>query len=792
MDSARNMDSLRGPLIGVILIPVAALLLLTGTLLVDRGLEVRRMDRLMEHVTLAAGVRNLVEALQMERGASVGFLSGQDQAFRRILGDARGTTDAQVEAFLQQTRGLEFAVGTDRADWLDAIRDDLKGLAQHREEVDRLALHPLEILPPYTRMVRRLVLLASTVPEMDAGGGLFARLDAYRTFLLMREYAGLERALGSAWLRGEVPDPLVFRRYVEAVSVQEFLRTQFLAMTPDSRRRDLEAVEGTPAHQELLAARAAILNQGAAGPPAHLSPVRWFRVSSERLRHLSGIETGLTRGLMEEARAIRERVQLQWWLLAGAVLMLLALTTALSALIARRLLCRERERWDHARRIEYLAHHDALTDLPNRRHFARILQGHLEAARASGGGLALCLLDLEGFSEVNRIWGEETADQVLKEVADRLVALAGPAVPVARVYGDQFALCLAGDAQRVDVQDFTARVLEVLDDPIRVGQRLIELRGNLGVVICPPLPGTVSDLMADAVFAVEQAKAEPVQRRQVFDPERMRRHAERAHLDQDLERALERGELEVHYQPQVELATGRMTRLEALLRWHHPRRGSVSPAVFIPRAEATGAIIAIGDFVLQSACRQLRRWRDRGLGDLSVAVNLSTVQLYQADLVARVRCALEEAGLPAPALELEITETGIMQDLETARAVMQDLRALGVRLSVDDFGTGYSSLAYLTRLPVQTLKLDRSFVADLEGSGEGRKVAEAVLGLADSLSLEVVAEGIETSAQAAWLRQRACAFGQGFLYARPLPPEACMSLLAGAARGHPQEEAPFG
>lgn len=792
MDSARSMESLRAPLIGVILIPVLALLLLAGSLLVERGMEARRMDRLMEHVALAAGVRPLVEALQAERGASVGYLSGQDQSFRRILGEARAATDAQVEAFLQRIRGFDLAVGPDRADWPDAIRDDLKGLAQHREEVDRLALHPLEILPPYTRIVRRLVLLASAVPGVDDGGALYARLDAYRTFLLMREYAGLERALGTAWIGGAAPDPLVFRHYVEVVSVQEFLRTQFLAMTPDSRRRDLEAVEGTPAHQELLAARSAILNQGSAGPPAYLGPVRWFRVSSERLEHLSGIETGLTQGLLDEARAIRERARAQWWLLGGAILMLLGLTMGLSAVIARRLLRRERERWDHARRIEYLAHHDPLTDLPNRRHFARILQGRLDAARASGGGLALCLLDLEGFSEVNRIWGEETADRVLKEIADRLVALAGPAVPVARIYGDQFALCVSGEAQGADVEGLTDGVLGVLDPPIRVGQRLIELRGNLGVVLCPPFPETVSDLMADAVFAVDQAKAEPVQRRQVFDPERMRRHAEQARLDQDLERALERGELEVHYQPQVELASGRVTRLEALLRWHHPQRGAVSPAVFIPRAEATGAIIAIGDFVLQSACRQLRRWRDRGLGDLSVAVNLSTVQLYQADLVARVRRALEESGLPAPALELEITETGIMQDLEMAREVMQDLRALGVRLSVDDFGTGYSSLAYLTRLPVQTLKLDRSFVADLEGSGEGRKVAEAVLGLAESLSLEVVAEGIETTAQADWLRQRACALGQGFLYARPLPPEACASLLAGAARGHPLGEAPVG
>ncbi|MFP4683474.1 MAG: putative bifunctional diguanylate cyclase/phosphodiesterase [Ectothiorhodospira sp.] len=780
MESAQSTERLRGPILWAIAVPVGALLILAGGLVADRWVEARRLDRVVDHAVLVAEVQTLVEALQAERGASAGYLRGRDNEFQQILEAARATTDDEVSVFLERARESGIAAQPSRDVLLERIREDLDRLAIHRGQVDRLSLHPLEILPPYTRLVRRLVILSSAMP---GSGSMPVQLDAYRMFLLYREYSGLERALGSAWLGPAPSDPLIYRRYVEAVSVQEFLRTQFLAMAMEPRRRALEALEDRPAHQELLAARAEILNHGSRTPPDHLSAVRWFRVTSDRLRQLGAMEQGLIQDFRDEARAARDHARHQWRLLGAGLLALLAVTVGLTAVITRRLLRRDRERSAHARHIEHLAHHDPLTDLPNRRRFTQDLQARLETARGAGTGLALLLLDLEGFSEMNRIWGEEVADEVLKVVAQRLLALAGQGVLVARIYGDQFALLLVEDACREDLRGFAARVLEVLEVPLQVGQRLIELRGNLGLVPCPPYPATASDLLADAAFAVEHSKASAMERQQVFDPAVLAQHAERVRLGQDLEQALDNGELQVHYQPQLDLATGRITSLEALLRWTHPVRGSVSPAIFIPLAEANGCIIAMGEFVLHEACRQLQRWRGMGFVDLRIAVNLSTVQLYQADLVEQVRAALEASGLPAGALELELTETGVMQDLETAMQVMQALRDLGVKLSLDDFGTGYASLAYLTRLPVQTLKLDRSFVADLETSGEARKVAEAVLGLAESLSLEVVAEGIETDAQADWLRERACGTGQGFLFSRPLPPGPCESLLEDPHKG---------
>ncbi|MCG5516830.1 MULTISPECIES: bifunctional diguanylate cyclase/phosphodiesterase [unclassified Ectothiorhodospira] len=761
-----------------IAIPVVAFLLMAVLALGGRQDDARHMEHILATASLAREANVLIHALQAERGSSAGYLSGFDDGFLTLLQTARSETDQAMERFREQMSRVAPTGSSPIADLARTLGHELDALETHRRRVDGHRLEPLQVLPPYSNVIRHLILVASHMPHRQSTAEMPALIHAYRPLLLLKEHAGLERALGSAWLDSARHDRNVFYRYSSNLAIQDQQRSHFLALAPVAYGNTLLELESRADHRALMEARAAIINHGAASRPQHLDAVEWFRITSARVDALRDMELRLSEQIMETARMAREESRQRLALWTFLTLLLMAVTIGLSLLVARDLVQRYRQHQEAMEQTAYMVRHDPLTGLPNRAHFHEQLEARLAKARAHQLPLCLYLMDLAGFAELNRIWGDAVADHVLKRVAQRLSELAGPEVLTARVYGDQFALVVFKDSRLSDIKGFGCDLLSTLDEPFQVGERRIEVAAHLGVVSCPAYPDHASQLLAHAGFAVAHAKATLGQRMCLFEPGLLARHTEAVELDQDLDQALVQGQFELHYQPKVALESGRIVSFEALLRWQHPSRGWVPPGQFIPRAEASGSIIAIGDLVLREACRQARRWRDAGWPDLTVAVNLSTVQLYQADLMARVQWALSEAGLPAEALELELTETGLMEDMDAAADILEHLRALGVRLSVDDFGTGYSSLAYLRRFPVHALKLDARFVKDLESSDEAEMIANAVLALAESLSLDCVAEGVETEAQADWLRARGCGQAQGYLFARPMPADQCESLLA--------------
>ncbi|WP_369068628.1 putative bifunctional diguanylate cyclase/phosphodiesterase [Kineococcus terrestris] len=421
------------------------------------------------------------------------------------------------------------------------------------------------------------------------------------------------------------------------------------------------------------------------------------------------------------------------------------------------------------------SYYDQLTRLPNRALFLDRLSAALAAHERDGGALALLYLDLDGFKAVNDRYGHEAGDAVLRACADRVRDCLRQDDTAARLGGDEFAVVLRG-ADLAAAQQVAERLVARLRQPVEHEGHALSVGCSVGVA-APGHEGTVgATLLRDADTAMYEAKhgtcrpAEPGRARvEVFRRSLHEARADRLELEADLEGAAARGELVLHHQPVVRLADGRTTGVEALVRWQHPRRGLLGPDRFIGAAERSGAIAEVGRWVLATACAQAAAWRAGPAGhpDLTVAVNLSVAQLAPG-LVEEVRAVLADTGLPATALVLEITETVFVQEGDTAREVLAALRALGVRIAVDDFGTGYSSLSYLRRLPVDVLKIDRSFVRAM-GRDEDTAVVRTVIGLAQALGLETVAEGVESAEEGALLRRLGCDQAQGYHWSRPVP-----------------------
>ena len=413
---------------------------------------------------------------------------------------------------------------------------------------------------------------------------------------------------------------------------------------------------------------------------------------------------------------------------------------------------------------------DTLTGLPNRPALESRIAEACQRSALEGTSLALVFLDLDGFKPVNDSFGHELGDAVLRELAQRLAAALGPDDVLARLGSDQFAVLLgrlhlreASLASALAAQ----RLLEPCAAPLAAGGRDLRLSASLGIALHEAALAPAA-LLGRAEAAMNAAKRHGGAGYAFFEPHMHADTREQVELLQDLRDALARGELSLHYQAKVMAADGEFTGVEALLRWQHPRRGMVPPASFIPVAERFGLIATLGDWVLGEACRQISAWQEAGLR-IPVAVNLSMHQLRQEDLVHRVRHALLSHGVAPALLTLEITESAAMEDAQRSMAVFQRLRELGVKLSIDDFGTGYSSLSYLRQLRAHQLKIDRSFVQDLEHGADARAIVEAVVRLAHALGMEVVAEGVETAAQREVLAGLNCNKLQGYLFARPVP-----------------------
>jgi diguanylate cyclase (GGDEF)-like protein len=427
--------------------------------------------------------------------------------------------------------------------------------------------------------------------------------------------------------------------------------------------------------------------------------------------------------------------------------------------------------------VRHQAFHDPLTGLPNRALFGDRL-AHALARRRTGGHLvALLFVDMDDFKVINDTLGHEVGDQVLTAAARRLESLMREGDTVARLSGDEFGVLLE-DVVRPAVADaVAARVVEAFQAPLEVGHRQIRLSVSVGFALGAASVHGAEDLIRNADFAMYAAKQAGKGRYRMYDAAERHVADERARLESDLRGAVAGGQLRVHYQPIIDLQTGSITSLEALVRWQHPQRGLLLPGGFIAVAEEMDAIFDIGAWVLNSACQQLREWQ-RLLPHLSVSVNLSGRQLQDPRLVAEVHFALERSGIDPATLTLEVTETVLVAD-PTAEAVLLRLKALGVRLAIDDFGTGYSSISYLRRFAVDILKIDREFTQDVE-TPDGEALFSGIVQLGRSLGLQVVAEGIEVAAQAERVAAAACFLGQGYYLARPTEP-ATISALLGTA-----------
>ncbi|MEW6583596.1 MAG: EAL domain-containing protein, partial [Actinomycetota bacterium] len=437
-------------------------------------------------------------------------------------------------------------------------------------------------------------------------------------------------------------------------------------------------------------------------------------------------------------------------------------------------------------RLAHQALHDGLTGLANRALLIDRLE-HALRRQPPGERLAVLIVDLDDFRSVNDSLGHAIGDAVLVTAATRLRGIVRPADTVARHGGDEFAILVEGVTAMGDVERLADRLIATLEEPVDVDGHELRARASVGVVLSGGDAATAEDILRNADVAMHAAKTAGKARFAVFTPDMHAAILERHDLAEALRRAIDGGELRVRYQPIVDLADGHIVGTEALVRWQHPERGLVSPAAFIPLAEETGLIVPLGRWVLDTACRQMGRWHREAPADppLRLSVNLSERQLHDVQLVADVEDALRDSGLDPSCLVLELTESALIEERGDTVARLNALKSLGVRLAVDDFGVGYSSLRYLHRLPVDELKVDKSFVDHVDEGREQAALAEAIIAIGHRLSLETVAEGIETPDQVDALRSLGCEMGQGYRFATPLTAAEMSDLLAAERSGEP-------
>jgi len=427
-------------------------------------------------------------------------------------------------------------------------------------------------------------------------------------------------------------------------------------------------------------------------------------------------------------------------------------------------------------RLQYLAHYDGLTGLPNRLLYFDRLDQALAWAHRNGQLVVVLLLDLDRFKNINDTLGHDVGDGVLQAVAERISACVRDGDTVARLGGDEFVLLLSNITEDRDIPPIAEKVLDAVEKPVVWEGRELFVTASIGISRYPRDGKDAQALLKNADTAMYRAKEQGKNNFQLYSSRLDARSVERLGLESSLRHALERGEFLLYYQPRINLRSGRMTGMEALLRWQHPELGLVSPDEFIPLLEETGLIVSVGQWVLHTACQQNKVWQQAGFPPLRVAVNLSVRQFKRglSDIVARV---LNDTGLESRWLALEITESILMEHKESAIALLNELNGMGIRLVIDDFGTGYSSLSYLKRFPIHSLKIDRSFVQDIPDDPGDMAIARSVIGMAHSLNMTVTAEGVETAQQVDFLRAQNCDRIQGYYFSPPLPAEVFTQLL---------------
>jgi diguanylate cyclase (GGDEF)-like protein/PAS domain S-box-containing protein len=436
------------------------------------------------------------------------------------------------------------------------------------------------------------------------------------------------------------------------------------------------------------------------------------------------------------------------------------------------------QRKETEQQLVHQATHDTLTGLPNRLLLEDRVHHAIEVARREGRRIGLMFLDLDRFKIVNDSLGHVAGDQLLRVVANRLRHTLRRSDTVARLGGDEFVVVLTHFQSSSELADVAEKISAALDEPVELSGHKVHVGASIGIALYPDDGDNFNSLMKDADTAMYRAKQKGRNTFCFYDSNMNAEALDRLKLEEALRRALVRREFQLFYQPQIDLQTGLMTSVEALIRWNSPERGQVSPALFIPVAEESNLISMIGWWVLEESCRQLAAWRDAGLPDIKVAVNVSGRQFLNHALVECIADLLNQYGVKPTQLEIELTESTVMAEPERAIEQLTRLRELGIQVSVDDFGTGYSSLSYLKRLPLSTIKVDRSFVRDVNNQSDNAAIVSAILGLADALDMSIVAEGVETEGEERHLKDAGCIKVQGFRYAKPMPAEQLTTWMA--------------
>jgi len=430
-----------------------------------------------------------------------------------------------------------------------------------------------------------------------------------------------------------------------------------------------------------------------------------------------------------------------------------------------------------ARQMAHSAEHDFLTGLPNRMLLNDRISQAIALATRHVKKVAVLFLDLDGFKHINDSLGHPIGDKLLQSIAKCLVNCIRGSDSVSRQGGDEFVILLLEVDQAEDAAVTARRILQAVAQPHFIDQRDLHVTASIGISIYPTDGLDAETLIKNADTAMYQAKENGRRSFQFFKPAMNVRAVERQSIEEGLRRALERHEFAVYYQPKVNLATGAITGAEALLRWTHPTQGSISPAQFIPVAEDSGLILPIGAWVLREACKQARAWMDAGLPAMTMAVNVSAMEFRDVSFLDHLFATIEETGIDPRALELELTESVLMKHAPSTATILQTLRKSGIRVAVDDFGTGYSSLSYLRKFPVDAVKIDQSFVRQISTPGEDTTIVKAIIGMARGLKLRVIAEGVETLEELAFLRAYRCEEAQGYYFSRPVPAEQFAQLL---------------
>jgi diguanylate cyclase (GGDEF)-like protein len=503
-------------------------------------------------------------------------------------------------------------------------------------------------------------------------------------------------------------------------------------------------------------------------------------------RELYGFPLAVLVGLSVDEQMAGAKAQMRAtlaWAALGSflVVILTGLLGRMSWQIAQGRLREGETKLAHAARVEYLAYHDGLTGLPNRSMFSKFLSQSISEAHRYGRHLAVAFLDLDRFKQINDTLGHEAGDQLLQEVALRLKGCVRDSDTVARLGGDEFVVLLPELEDEKYAALVAQNILAAAAKPFILMGQEFRVTASVGISTYPQDGLDEQTLTKNADIAMYQAKAEGKNNFQFYSEKLNANSLERLTLESSLRHALERNEFRLHYQAKRDIASGKITGMEALLRWEHPDLGTVAPMQFIPVAEETGLIVPIGKWVLKTVCLQSIAWQKQGLPPLSIAVNLTTRQFLDEQLLADVTSILAETGMDPRLLEIELNEGLLINDVENTLRILTGLKALGIRIAVDDFGTGYSSLAMLQRFPLDTIKIDRSLMREFLGTANDTGLADAIIAMGKSLSLTVVAQGVETKEQADHLRLHACDELQGFYFKRPLPLDEFTQLLCDQA-----------